>query len=191
MGGMVFSSEPIHSWDVVFAETEWHRASLATVRGHNRVRRAFGVNTDIYKPIFGAQKLFDWITVGAWALWKRQHLFADRPGFKLAVGGNYAARNTGEAAAIIDAYLRNNVIVAAYVPPPELARLYNASHACYIPAETLGGGERAVLEARACGIPVRVENDNPKLAELANGLVHSHHDYAAALRAGIEETLHG
>ena len=37
----------------------------------------------------------------------------------------------------------------------------------YIPSTVQGGGERAVLEAKACGVVVRVEEDNPKLKELA------------------------
>jgi glycosyltransferase involved in cell wall biosynthesis len=191
MGGMAMSSIPIDNYDVVFAETDWHRRSLAEVRGHKRVRHAFGVNTDIYYPHHPVMKLFDWITVGSWTYWKRQYLLTNKPGTKLAVGERYIDSNPEEAPVVVADHLRAGITVSPFVSPERLAQLYNASRACYIPAELLGGGERAVLEARACGLPVIVEQDNPKLIELAGGPILSHHDFAAALRAGFKEALDG
>ncbi len=41
--------------------------------------------------------------------------------------------------------------------------MYNSAAVVYIPCTVDGGGERAVLEAKAAGAVVEVEADNPKL----------------------------
>ena len=55
----------------------------------------------------------------------------------------------------------------------------------YVPDDVLGGGERAVLEARALGVRAVVEPDNPKLAELLGSPVYDHAYYAAQLRYAL------
>jgi glycosyltransferase involved in cell wall biosynthesis len=184
MGGMSAPMGPAPAWDIIFAETVWHQHHLQQNTGHPRVLRAFGVNTDIYRPV-ELSKVFDWITVGHWADWKRQHLFHSKPGLKLAIGERYATANPHQGPPIIEGHLRAGVIVAPYVSPEDLARFYNMARRCYIPASIVGGGERAVLEAKACGIPVEIEPDNPKLRELLDGPVISHHDFARALKEGL------
>lgn len=57
----------------------------------------------------------------------------------------------------------NDVTVFPPLPFPELNKLYNSAHTVYVPCETVGGGERAVMEAFAAGVNVEVEQDNPKL----------------------------
>jgi glycosyltransferase involved in cell wall biosynthesis len=187
MGGMSAPTSPALFWDLIFAETRWHQEYLRQHTGHGNIRVAFGVNTDIYRPDLDAQHepVFDWITVGHWADWKRQHLFRAKPGRKIAVGERYATANPHQAPPIIEGHLRAGVVVAPYVEPEQLARFYNMSARCYIPASLVGGGERAVLEAKACGIPVEIEPDNPKLQELLDGPVISHHDFARALKEGL------
>ena len=59
----------------------------------------------------------------------------------------------------------------------------------YIPASTIGGGERAVLEARACERNVEVEPDNPKLQELLTCTVYEEKYYASQLKRGIKKCL--
>ena len=53
----------------------------------------------------------------------------------------------------------------------------------------LGGGERSLLEARACGTAVEVEEDNPKLIALRDGPMLDHHLYADQLLAGIRSAF--
>lgn len=77
-------------------------------------------------------------------------------------------------------------MVSDMIEPEKLAELYRASKLAYIPAELHGGGERALLEARACGIPVQFESDNPKLEELSTSPIYDHHYYAQQLKKGIE-----
>ena len=54
-----------------------------------------------------------------------------------------------------------------------------------MPDDVLGGGERAVLEARALGVRAVVEPDNPKLAELLGSPVYDHAYCAAQLRCAL------
>ena len=150
---------------------------------------AFGVNTDIYKPIPDAIKIWDWVSVGAFALWKRQYLLKNKGGYKLAIG-EIQKRNLSESVDIIGDLLLDGICVSDMVEPEKLAFIYNSADKIFIPADINGGGERAVLEARACGIPVEVENDNPKLKELLTwterGRVPDHYWYADQLKKGIE-----
>jgi len=62
---------------------------------------------------------------------------------------------------------------------------YNRAKIVYIPANIIGGGERAVLEARACGCKVEVEPDNPKLQELLNCPLWDTNYYTDQLVKGI------
>jgi hypothetical protein len=57
--------------------------------------------------------------------------------------------------------------------------------AVYVPDDVLGGGERAVLEARSLGVDVVIEEDNPKLAELLDSPIYDHAYYATQLSFGI------
>jgi len=53
----------------------------------------------------------------------------------------------------------------------------------------VGGGERAIWEARACGCNVVVENDNAKLLELTDNEIKDHHYYYEQLLRGIKSCL--
>jgi hypothetical protein len=76
------------------------------------------------------------------------------------------------------------------LPPRELAALYRSTRLVVFPMATIGGGERALLEARACGATVQVAEDNPKLQHLLRvSPVPDHETYARQLLAGIEEVL--
>ena len=75
------------------------------------------------------------------------------------------------------------------VEPETLDKIYHAARCVYIPAEVGGGGERAILEARSCGISVEVENDNPKLKELLTCPIWDECYYAEQLRKGILSCL--
>lgn len=171
-------------YDVLFYETEWF---LPQIESHKNVVHAFGVNTDIYKPM-RTRKIFDYITVGAFASWKRQKMLINKPGVKLAIG-EIQKGNIAESLDIIGDLLTNNVMVSDMLSPKKLAELYNSSKCVYIPANVFGGGERAVLEARACGVPVEVEQDNQKLIELCYSPVWDHHYYRNQLLKGIQSCL--
>ena len=71
----------------------------------------------------------------------------------------------------------------------KLAEYYNKSKLCYVPCKLHGGGERAVLEARACNIPVKIENDNIKLKELLDSEIYSSEYYANQIDHGIKNFI--
>ncbi len=167
-------------YDTLFYETKWYAPQIAH---HPHTVHAFGTNTKIYKPL-EIKKAFDWITVGAFANWKRQTYLTAKEGAKIAIG-EIQKGNPVESYAIITQLLSRGVAVMDMVPPEELAKFYNLSKKCYIPANINGGGERAVLEARACGLEVEVESDNPKLQELIESQIYDQKYYAQQLKKGI------
>lgn len=173
-----------HIYDVLFYETDWYKPQIAD---HPNIIKAFGVNTDIYRPR-KLPKVWDFLTVGAFAAWKRQHLLTNKHGRRLAVG-QIQQGNLQESMIIVHSLVTGGCMVSDMVEPEELAQLYNRSRCVYIPANIDGGGERAVLEARACGIPVEVEHDNEKLIELMVAPIPNHHIYAMRLKEGIESCL--
>jgi len=186
IAGNAFSPVGQDNYDVLFYETEWY---LPQIQHHKNVVRAFGINSDIYKPILDAIKIWDWVSVGAFALWKRQHLLKNKGGYKLAIG-EIQKNNISESVDIIGDLLYNQIMIPDMVEPEKLAMIYNSADKIFIPADINGGGERAVLEAQACGVPVEVENDNPKLKELLTwterGRIPDQYWYADQLKCGIE-----
>lgn len=66
--------------------------------------------------------------------------------------------------------LAHNISVSPPVPFAELNLMYNRARTVYIPCTPFGGGERAVMEAKAAGAAVEVEPDNPKLRVISQSL---------------------
>lgn len=189
LGGyaMPYNLPHFNEYDVVFYECDWAKGWLEDLGTNTKLVHAFGVNTSIYKPL-PMLKVWDYITVGSFSLWKRQLKLLEKEGNKLAIG-QIQKGNLNESLDIAGNLLLNGCAVSDMILPEGLALLYNASKACYIPAETMGGGERSVLEARACGIPVEIEPDNPKLQELLTSPVWDHVYYAEQLKKGILEVI--
>lgn len=186
IGGNAFPYHPGH--DVLFHETDWVKDYLKL---EGNCVKAFGVNSDIYFYAGGDKtlpRIFDVISVGAFASWKRHFLLRGKGGLRLAIG-QIQRNNPEESLGIINGLLYDGVMVSDMVEPERLADLYRSSELCYIPADIMGGGERAILEARACGIDVECENDNPKLKELCTGPIPTEVDYAKALKKGILSCL--
>lgn len=187
IAGNAFPPTGAANYDVLFYETKWYRPQI---KFHPNIVQAFGINTDIYFPIGESPvPMWDYIGVGALANWKRWDRMTGKDGLRLVVG-EYQEGNQAESAEIANYLLNRGVAVSPMVPPYDLARLYRLSKRCYIPADIYGGGERAVLEARSCGLEVEIEDDNPKLKELVElETIPSHIDYAAQLKKGILSCL--
>lgn len=188
IAGNAFRSLGATNYDVLFYETKWYRPQI---NFHPNIVQAFGVNTDIYFPITDIPTpiIWDYIGVGAFAEWKRWEKMIDKPGKKLVIG-EYQVDNEIESSRIAQNLIKHGVMVSNMVHPFDLANLYHYSRTLYVPADINGGGERAILEARACGLKVEIEDDNEKLKELVEmETIVSHIDYANKIREGVLSVL--
>lgn len=181
--------EPIDGklFDKIFVETPWYAEKWQELGLDTHI--AFGTNTDLFRPIPGQAKVFDYIFPAAFASWKRHQLFCRYPGNKLAVG---QIQDNGVDKWCWEICLKSGVMVMPLVTQEALAWLYNASRCVGITSSLIGGGERAILEGLACGLEVRVEPDNEKLVRLlADQKKHllTHKDYAKSLMTGIKEVV--
>ena len=184
IGGNTNPPVSMFDYDVLFYETEWYRDMIAD---HPNIIRAFGINSDIFKPN-KKPKLFDWLGVGAYATWKRWQHMTQREGIR-AVIGHYQLNNEDESIEIVKMLLRGGVGVFPSVSSERLAEFYWRAKNVYIPANLIGGGERAIWEAKACGCSVVVEDDNPKLKGLVKEAPKDHVYYYGQLKRGIESCM--
>lgn len=185
IAGNAFPPERMEKYDVLFYETSWY---LPQIEKHPHTIHAFGVNTDIYNPWPEAPVIWDFLSVGSFSYWKRHEKIIERSGTKMVIG-EIQRDNWTESFDIISNLLLAGVGISDMVYPTKLRNLYNCAGKILIPAEVNGGGERALLEARACGKKVEIMDDNPKLLELLNGPILDHHYYYDQLKKGIKECL--
>lgn len=182
IAGNAFPPTGANNYDVLFYETKWYRPQI---NFHKNIVQAFGVNTDIYfKPDISMPIIWDYIGVGAFASWKRWEKMKDKKGHRMVIG-EYQTGNEQESLSIVRDLITNGVMVSPMVHPFDLSNFYWWSRALYLPSDINGGGERAVMEAKACGLRIEIEDDNPKLKELVESPVLSHFDYAKKLKEGI------
>jgi len=175
------------SYDVLFYETDWYKP---TIKHHKNIVKAFGVNTDIFNKIdITTPIIWDYIGVGAFASWKRWELMKKKKGRKLVVG-EYQQDNEQESLSIVRDLVKNGTMVSPAVNPFDLSMYYRWSRKLYMPSDINGGGERAILEARSCGLEVEIEGDNPKLQELVLvDPIPTEKDYYKSLKKGIMSVL--
>lgn len=181
IAGNTFPPDGMEKYDVLFYETEWYLPQIAK---HPHAVHAFGVNTDIYNPWPEAPIIWDFLSVGSFSYWKRHENIIERNGTKMVIG-EIQKDNWSESFDIISNLLLAGVGISDMVYPTKLRNLYNCAGTVLIPAEINGGGERALLEARACGKKVEIMSDNPKLQSLLDGPVFDHHYYKNQLASGI------
>lgn len=174
------SQNQLNSYDVLFYETYWYY-KYAKLSRHPLSFHAFGVDTNIMRHIL-TEKKYDVIFVGTITDYKRPLKILDIEGdgdTKICIGLN-------ENPSIVNELENYGVEVKDFIPYSELSSYYNKSKLCYLPCTLHGGGERAVLEARSCGVPVKIESDNPKLKELLTSPIYSSMYYAEQLSYGIK-----
>ena len=169
-------------YDVLFYETHWYY-NHADLKRHPNTCHAFGVDTSIMKET-NEEKVYDVIFVGNICDYKRPLKILDLPGKKICLG--FKTDQT-----LIKKLTDNGVEVIEFIEYDKLATYYNQSKLCYTPCTLHGGGERCVLEARSCGIPVKIETDNPKLEELTGSEIYSSVYYAKQIEKGLWNILHG
>jgi acetyltransferase-like isoleucine patch superfamily enzyme len=169
-------------YDVLYFETFWY---YPQIKHHPNCVHAFGIDKSVMYKMENIQKKYDWICVGAFTNYKRYNLFLEKQGRKIAIGESHYS----DSSEIIGKLKERDVEIYNFMPYPELVKFYNESKALYVPATVDGGGERAVLEARACGIDVFIEEDNPKLKELLKSPIWDEDYYSQQLIKGIENIL--
>lgn len=170
-------------YGVIWYENDWYKPKLT----HKNIYHGFGVNTDVFKCL-SLPKMWDFVSVGSFSLWKRHEKLLDKDGLRLAIG-QIQQNNLTESMLIIAQLLQGGVMVSDMVASKELCAIYNLADTVYIPAQINGGGERAVLEGRACGSKVLIEKDNPKLREYMTCPIYDHVYFAQQLKKGIESVL--
>lgn len=187
IAGNAFPPTGADDYNVLFYETKWYRPQI---NFHQNIVQAFGINSDIFfKPDMALPIVWDYIGVGAFAEWKRWGMMGEKKGTRLVIG-EVQQENNAESMRIINNLISKGVMVSDMVHPFDLAHYYQYSRTLYMPSNIYGGGERAVLEARACGLNVEIEEDNPKLKELIElEQIPTHHDYAEKLKKGILSVL--
>lgn len=189
IAGNAFPPDGANNYDVLFYETKWYRPQI---NFHKHIVHAFGINSDLYnQPLLPFPIVWDYLGVGAFANWKRWNRMTEKKGIRMVVGEmqdqDFISR--GESVGIATQLLMNGVQVSNMVHPFDLSNMYHWSRTLYMPSDINGGGERAVLEARACGLQVEIEPDNEKLKELLDCPVYDEQYYAHQLKKGILECL--
>lgn len=148
----------VKDFDLVFVESQINEEDCE--REGIPYKRAFGVNTQIMKPM-KLEKKYDGFMQATFAGWKRHELFADALQSKGAVAGRKQDQDWNG----YDRCVKQKVIIFDEQPAEEVAKLINESHTVVNTSEYWGGGQRCTLESMACGIPPIVMSDSPKNAE--------------------------
>jgi hypothetical protein len=166
-------------YDVLFFETPWYERRI---RRHPRRLHAFGVDKRVMWPDGNVARDIDWLSVGALKPYKRHELLLEKPGRRLVVGDT-----TDADPGVVDRLTAGGIEILRFLPYEQLAGYYRRARNVLVGATMEGGGERSVLEARACGARVQVEEDNPKLRALQRAPVWDHDYYARQLAKGLHE----
>ncbi len=179
-------------YDVLYPETTWYLDTFL-VEKHPRLIQAFGIDADAAREACtSTEEKWDYLFVGAFGDhlgFKRPEALAQLSGRRLAIGK--IRDNGGAISALaqkaVDTLQASGVEVREAVPWVDLMRLVASSKSVLVPDDWRGGGERAVLEARACGVTVLVTEDNPKLQSLREGPLYTTLYYAGQLELGLLE----
>ena len=170
--------EELNAFDIIFYETRWYY-DYAKLNRHHHAYHAFGIDSSVMQKK-DLNKTIDALFVVSIVSYKRPWEIVREKGRKVCVGNVVDHK-------IKDFLLRYNVEILPFVDYKNLADIYNMSKKCIVPCEIHGGGERAVLEARSCGVEVEVAKDNLKLQELKFEQIFDHQYYANAIINGVEE----
>jgi hypothetical protein len=165
-------------YDLLFYETPWYERRIAS---HPRRVHAFGVDTRVMRPAPHVERDVDWLSVGALKPYKRHGILRSRDGRRVVVGDS-----AGADPATVATLREAGVELHDYCSYEELAGWYRRARNVLVGATTDGGGERALLEARACGARTHVPDDNPKLRGLLEAPVWDHRYYADRLGEGLD-----
>lgn len=166
-------------YDVLFYETNWYRQKILD---HPCTIHGFGVNTEVMQPNNEVEKVYDYIMVADMHCpGKRVEKFLDKPGKKLLISGF-----KGIEEEVSFALNEAGIDIIDFVRFDKIALYYQMSRKAYNASTVPGGGDRFLLEARACGLEVEIEPENPKLQELIEGPIYDHRYYANQIDLGLQ-----
>lgn len=148
----------VKGFDLLFVESGINEVECASLK--IPFKRAFGVNTSIFKPE-KQPKRFDGFLQATYALWKRHDLFARAFG----ESGVTAGRKQAHEPQCYESCEKYGVLTLPELPADAIASIINASWCVANTSEYWGGGQRCTLEAMACAVPVIVMKDSPKNCE--------------------------
>ncbi len=161
---LLFAGGPIKEhwvkgFDHVFVESKINKDEFDAIGIRNST--AFGVNTEIFKPL-DVEKTFITETHGTCANWKRQWLAGEAmEGHALVFGRD----QEHDRYPFIKAREFGAHVIDTEQTFSETNALINTANIGLNCADFWGGGQRASLEAMACGLPIIVMNDSPKNSE--------------------------
>jgi len=167
---------------VLWYETNWYRKFI---HNHGNCIHAFGVNIDVARKHYGIDKCYDWISVGMLVPHKNHFKIIDKPGKKVVVGETV----NGISGEIENRLIENKVDVLKFMNYSDYILLLNKCKNIIVACDIHGGGERAILESRACGVNVVLDSENEKLVELLTCDIYSHYYYSEQLFKGIAEHI--
>jgi glycosyltransferase involved in cell wall biosynthesis len=186
---LLFSGGPIKKewvdgFDHIFVESKINADEFDALGIRNST--AFGVNTDVFRPTM-EHKAYKTVTHGTCASWKRQWLVCEALGDQALVFGRPQEADPRP----FDECRKCGSTVLLGQSYQETARLINSAQVGVNCADFWGGGQRATLEAMACGLPVVVMEDSPKNREYVEdgGLGFICPPQADAIRATVDEAL--
>lgn len=156
-GGPI-KKEWVEGFDLIFVESQINADECEKLGIPHFT--AFGVNTDIFYPQ-ALDKKYDGMHHATCASWKRLDLFAKALKNKGVVCGRDQATDPN---GFIECR-KQGVNVLEEQSYEGVAELLNESYALVQTSDFWGGGQRATLEAMACGIPPIVMSDSPKNCE--------------------------
>lgn len=168
--------EDLEFYDILFYETEWYR-KYANLDRHKNIYHAFGIDRTVMKPM-NLKKIYDYLFIGNTKAYKCPLKFLEKKGKNLAIALWLDKK-------IKKKFLDNKITTIDFVAQEKLAEYYNFCKTLYVPAKIDGGGERAILEARSCGINVQIEDYNPKLKELLTSPIYDSSYYAKQIIHGL------
>lgn len=167
-------------YDIVWYETKWYKNKSVK---HPNAYHGFGVDTSVMSKA-NREKKYDWICVGAPRSYKRIEKLLEKRGRRLLIGD--LENKDAKSNKLLKKLKEDDVEIRNFTSYTNLAELYNESKNCLIPCKLHGGGERSLLEARACGVSIEINENNPKLAELMESAIWNHEYYSKQLKKGIK-----
>lgn len=160
---LLFAGGPIQpqwveGFDLICVESKINKDEFKAIGWDTTT--AFGINTELMKPM-DFKKEFIGVHHGTCASWKRQDLLGEAFKDKALLIGRRQKHDTY----CFDRAKDFDAKILPEMKGIELVSALNSAEVLVQTSDFWGGGQRATLEAMACGIPVICMDDSPKNRE--------------------------